>query len=511
MSASRSFVPAIATFIGVLLAFAVVSVLLSRSEERERNRLFESEAAAAFADIERQIGSHITVVEDLASFAEATWPGDIDEWRRYLDGRVTSGNGLAFTSTAGFVEVVPASEIDAVVARERQIEPDFSINEPVPLGPTQDRYVLMRTGLGDGSDVRGIEMSAALLLTDITLPGAGERLLLKGVDEAPAAVLSVLGIDPERLVDDEIYGTNVVFIKAVEAASGDKLLGWVVVPADLSLLLDGVVDRFEGDLSVRIRVPDAPIEGDLGRYEGAGSLALEDADFQSVDEVTVGGWSWSIDLWSNGSSEGVGRAWLTFGFGFVFAVLMAAFVENRRRHGQRLVDTRIELTLQRQLAETDHLTGLRNRQGLAALRQHWEDSQTNRGRGAILFIDLDGFKAINDEQGHAVGDDVLVAVARAIRSVARSNDLLVRTGGDEFVMVCPGMVDSTVAEERIRDIRRALGSGDAPIPVEASVGWSIADHTLAGEFDELIASADAAMYRDKQSRRSGRDHQSSDR
>lgn len=506
-STIRSLSPAILTFCGVALAFVVVAILLGQREASEQRVLFDTEASEAFASIEDEIQSHITVIDDLTAFIDATWPGDIEEWRRYISGRVNAGNDLAFTSTAGFIELVPASELDAVIARERVVDPDFSINEPLPLGPTADRYVLTRSGLGDGLEVRGLEMSAALLLTNVSLPAPGDRLLVQGVDEAPDAVVSALGIEPRELADNNIYGTNIVFVNVVAHEGSGDPIGWVVIPADLGLLLEAVVETLKGDLSIRISVPDAPVRGDVGRYEGAGALAFEDARYQSTGNVTVGGWLWTVDMWSDSGSGAVGAARLTLTFGLAFAALLAAVVENRRRHGRRLLDTRLELSMQRTLAETDHLTGLPNRQGLAALRDQWSenDMQLQQHRGTVLFIDLDGFKAINDELGHAVGDQVLVRVAECIRSVTRQEDVVVRTGGDEFVMVCPGLVDRSVIQSKVDDLGRAFGSDDAPVAVEASVGWAVAERSLADELDDLIAAADEAMYRNKEARRSTSD------
>lgn len=500
----RSLWPAIATFGAVALIAVGLAVLVNQRNEDVQDQLFERDASAAFADIEREIESHLTVVEDVSSFADATWPGDIHEWRRYLEGRVTGGTHLGFTSTAGLVELIAADDLDAVIERERQADPSFVISEPIPLAPDQDRYVLMRTGFGDGVDTRGLELTSAVELLDLELPQPGGRMLVQSIEEAPSLVLSVLGVDAEPLQDNDIHGTNVLFVNPV-GDSGSSLRGWVVIPADLSFMLTNAVESLEGDLSIAIRVPGASIDGDLGRYDGAGALPFADARFQSEQLVEFGGWSWTVQLWSDGAHDGTNGGQLTLGFGLVLAALAALLVENRRRHRDHLVEARIELSLQRTLAETDHLTGLLNRQGLAELRHRWSEQgdAAQRGRGVVFFVDLDGFKAINDEHGHAVGDEVLVEVARMLRSVARQNDVAVRRGGDEFVIVCPGLVNHAVIDERVMEFSEAIAAITQPVSVDASVGWSLAHRSLADELDELVIDADAAMYRNKSERHSG--------
>jgi diguanylate cyclase (GGDEF)-like protein len=124
---------------------------------------------------------------------------------------------------------------------------------------------------------------------------------------------------------------------------------------------------------------------------------------------------------------------------------------------------------------------------------------TTRRPIAVMFIDLDGFKEINDNFGHSVGDEVLSAVAARLRVQVRKLDLAARLGGDEFGMLLDGMRHksdaSVVADRIIETLRRPIPLGDALITIGASVGVAVVDDPAeAPAPEELMRRADMAMY-----------------
>ena len=157
-------------------------------------------------------------------------------------------------------------------------------------------------------------------------------------------------------------------------------------------------------------------------------------------------------------------------------------------------------------AATDALTGLSNRAAFSrTLDQAVAHADRHAAGFALAFIDLDGFKAINDTYGHAAGDEVLVAVASRARGVARSSDHICRLGGDEFVI----LFDSVVAEEHAkRAAARYAAAIEEPIllstGMEVRVGVSLglalcpADGKTASE---LVQVADQRMYASKAERK----------
>jgi diguanylate cyclase (GGDEF)-like protein len=151
----------------------------------------------------------------------------------------------------------------------------------------------------------------------------------------------------------------------------------------------------------------------------------------------------------------------------------------------------------RELAESDMLTGLANRRTLMpALRA------THAQGAAILFFDLDDFKAINDKYGHQMGDACLKRFASILRAHFRPGDTLIRYAGDEFIVVAPAVRPESMSA-RIAAARAQLGeAGDGTPPIGFSVGLSFLD--IDGDIEAAVAAADSAMYvQKKRQRRTG--------
>jgi diguanylate cyclase (GGDEF)-like protein len=158
-----------------------------------------------------------------------------------------------------------------------------------------------------------------------------------------------------------------------------------------------------------------------------------------------------------------------------------------------------------QAATRDSLTGLPNRALFSeALTRAFARQDRSISQPSLLFIDLDGFKRVNDVHGHAAGDEVLRTVAERLLGSVRATDLVARLGGDEFVVLVEEANDGTDGlEELAARVREALGhpltlSDGSILPVGGSVGIA----RTSGPDDspeEMLARADAAMYVDKAS------------
>ncbi|MDM4767035.1 sensor domain-containing diguanylate cyclase [Pelomonas sp. SE-A7] len=155
------------------------------------------------------------------------------------------------------------------------------------------------------------------------------------------------------------------------------------------------------------------------------------------------------------------------------------------------------------LATVDELTGLSNRRGFEALSRHALGLCRRLGRpGVLLFFDLDGFKSINDERGHAEGDRALQAFARILRSTFRESDVVARLGGDEFAVLLTNATPQD-CDRALQRLTTAIYEHNAvaAYPLRYSVGRADFDPARHPDAATLLAEADQLMYRHKQSRR----------
>jgi diguanylate cyclase (GGDEF)-like protein len=180
------------------------------------------------------------------------------------------------------------------------------------------------------------------------------------------------------------------------------------------------------------------------------------------------------------------------------AALGTVIFAARRRAVLGLVVARRDMT---HLALTDALTGLANRRGLeqaAALTMACHPGVSLQ----LVYMDLDGFKQVNDRLGHAEGDRALVAVSGILRSTFRAADIVGRVGGDEFlVLVAPGS-DAEVAARRLQEHLAAWRDDAARYQLRASVGTAVVHGASLEAFWTAVEGADRRMYADKVARRS---------
>ena len=210
---------------------------------------------------------------------------------------------------------------------------------------------------------------------------------------------------------------------------------------------------------------------------------------------------------------GVSQPWLAsligvssfalLGLAVVVSVLDRRMQERTAVLNDSLHRANEELTY---LALHDPLTRLPNRALLEdRLEQAIEKGQRNRTRFALMFVDLDGFKAINDAYGHPIGDRLLVQMAHGIRDVVRAEDTVARLGGDEFIVLMELNEPedaATVAEKLLAQAALPLETAQGPIRIGASIGIALYPED-ATHARELMANADAAMYTAKEHGRNG--------
>jgi diguanylate cyclase (GGDEF)-like protein len=190
---------------------------------------------------------------------------------------------------------------------------------------------------------------------------------------------------------------------------------------------------------------------------------------------------------------------------FALVQLRTVVLRQRQRELERLVARRTaELSLSRQQLETfayvDGLTGLPNRRAFDEAFRRLVQTKGERPAAALLLVDLDGFKQVNDTHGHAVGDEVLVIAAGRLRAALRDNDIVARLGGDEFAVLLRSAADQggcdLVCERIVESIAEEMSVRGMLLHVGVSLG-AVRFPPYGGVQDELYRCADKALYEAK--------------
>ncbi|MEA5050006.1 MAG: GGDEF domain-containing protein [Oscillospiraceae bacterium] len=152
----------------------------------------------------------------------------------------------------------------------------------------------------------------------------------------------------------------------------------------------------------------------------------------------------------------------------------------------------------RRKAEHDRLTGVYNRGGDERIKMLLE----NGVPGALLIIDVDDFKGINDAYGHGAGDEALVLLTKAVRREFRTTDVVMRLGGDEFLVYAAGMTDREMCRKKLSDLMQDICSIRVPceggiVPLSASIGCVMIGPDAQTEYAQAYKQADACLYRAK--------------
>jgi diguanylate cyclase (GGDEF)-like protein len=384
----------------------------------------------------------------------------------------------ALHSTA-FIERVPASRrraferergkpiVEKVGARLRRARPRaeyfpvaFSLTEggdsaPVgyDLGPDPVRGPFLRQARDRGTQVA---TSPVLLLTG----GLGINVYRPVYrDGAPTATVA----ERRRALVGFSAGAFRIRDLASAAASG-------LAPAD----------------QVQLRVGHGSVVGDRGRLEDPARATIQIADR-----------TWLLVI-RDPNRPDIGLPLLLGGVGISLALLLGALVLvwSRNEHMQEL----------EREARQDSLTGLKNRRSFEEeLRREMARSRRLGTTGAMLMLDLDHFKRVNDTQGHPAGDDLIREIAHLLSLRVRETDVLARLGGDEFAIVLPstGVAEAQLVAAAIVEAIREHSSQHDEGLITASIGIAMFGDDPRISFASIVSEADTAMYAAKDGGRDG--------
>jgi diguanylate cyclase len=289
----------------------------------------------------------------------------------------------------------------------------------------------------------------------------------------------------------------------------DHLIGWVSVSFRMRDFMASLYGTHPSGLALAIYDDITPSDAALmyrnaeaaGQHPPAGHGGLSANEY-----MVVAGHTWTLTLATQAEFEdrfgrdyGVVIAVTGIGLGLSMSLLAWFMITGRARALQLAAEMTEEL---RQMAQHDSLTGLPNR-ALFSDRVQRELAYARRhdGRFAMIFLDLDRFKPINDNYGHAVGDLLLQQVAGRLQDALRASDTVGRIGGDEFVVLMGDLAGPGAAlalAEKIRqEVRRPYSIDGRELTISCSLGVAIYPDDGSTEV-VLCGRADAAMYRAKE-------------
>jgi diguanylate cyclase (GGDEF)-like protein len=293
---------------------------------------------------------------------------------------------------------------------------------------------------------------------------------------------------------------------ATTSAGARHLRGWIIMGVHGGEFLNETL-RNQSRGAIQVRLADPGGVGTVIAQVTAGTRMTDRSLYRSR-LLLVGQHTWDLDLWPTDSLLSANDRWggtLTMIGGLFITILLATLVGLLAGGRSRAMAERDEYVLELQkdklelerLAFHDHLTGLANR-GLfydrvgQALKSHTRTGESF----AVFFIDLDGFKQVNDELGHRAGDMVLCEVADRLRDCLRDSDTVARFGGDEFAVITErlaGPEDVHITAGRIvAAVQQPIDVGRQEALVTASVG--IALNRPGDSADDILREADVAMY-----------------
>ena len=408
----------------------------------------------SFDEVRIPLGQNLEELRRLVP--NATWSEIETSVRAYLSAIETEASLIADSDPGG-----------AAIVRETE-------TLPAATGLLSELQHLKATELANATDARreaqfllvGFRaFGVAVLCTLLLIYDNQRRKSMSQVRQQENQFRTLIQQSTDVVLVADINGTITYVTPAAESAFGDKGGALIGTPLEQYVAIE---DRTRvSDLIVQSIVAEGrPIKRELRFEFGDGSV-------RTMESVAV-------DLIDNQAIKGV--------------VITAHDVTERKRLLESL----------HYQAHHDSLTGLPNRLLLAdRLDQAIKRADRNADPIAILFLDLNEFKLVNDQHGHAAGDELLAAAASKLRAAVRSGETVARIGGDEFVVVLE-QTDREQAEQTAERIRLQLQSivlRDEPRPVTASVGIAIRTDPLV-DVDQLLRQADAAMYQMKEKRTS---------
>ena len=472
-----------------LLGWHVILVSMQASA----SRAFEEQAARAENAIVERMRGYEQVMRGGAGLFAASVSVNRDEWHRYV---MASRVRESFPGLRGinFAPRVAANDIAAHIAAVRREDfPNYSVR---PEGAREEYYPLVwpepldtrgRAGMGLDLYAEPVRRAAMQRARDSGKPTISGKLMLVG-DDGKAA--------PGFVYFFPVYGrdSRVGTVEERRRAT----IGFIFCAFRFPEMMDGLIGKERDILDVEIYDGNVPSEEAL-IYDDDGirrafGKSSRDVPWQQR-ELTFGGHSWTAYFEATAnfmkSVDSTAPRWLLL-VGFIMSIVITALI-------WRLL-TSEALALAASL--NDGLTGLYNRRFLeASLKREEDRALRNKYKVSIVQMDIDHFKKLNDEHGHAAGDEVLRCVGEVLRAATRGEDIVCRYGGEEFTLILPGATRAN-AESRAVTIGKHIRGLEVSMAGKPIPGITISGGVAVYPDDgpnllDVLRRADQALLRAK--------------
>ena len=502
--------------VGVLGAAVTASAWIAVSlwEDRIALARFNDVSGDYATALQHGLDHHVADIAKVRAFYDASDTVTAEEFAlftgRLLNDRAharrRNGGGLtSFMQIQWSPSVLGGQRTAFERAQQEGGRKDFSITRwslttrAVPRSPQAQYFpVLFANGFASDESLIGMDIMSdplrrntirrALVADDFA---AAQNVLLRGQDDHARGIFVALPV--YRVDASQGNGPPLRTLHGVLSATLET------VP-----FLDAIVDEAILPKTVDLYLFPANADGDaLPAYARTGSAkdqTARKADIQATPHraagLALGDARWDLLIRPNGHGPaGYYWAWLVvviIGFGFA-ALLVYMWVSLCHRLRLELANKRIL-----QLAQTDNLTNLANRRAFQKrLKMAFAASLRGAPPFAVLYLDIDNFKDVNDTLGHGMGDELLKAVVARLKQVVRDDDFVARFGGDEFAILASKIGDPTVAAGLASRVGEALAApvfiDGQKLSVTSSIGIALFSHDVASP-EAMMMQADLALY-----------------
>lgn len=474
-----------------LLVTAGTSILARNDGENARRKQFQGKSNEIVSKITAEVDRYKFILTSINSFfassgevTQPTFESFVNDLNLKFD--FPAAYGVVFAAN------VPAGDVQNFITAQRAQIPNFSIlPAPQPGQGTTPLLYIVPSGpaVPIGFDAANVPFFAGILkgATTSNEPSISPRIDLTSFGSRQNGFVVTVPI---------LNGS----IPGLASAPGQNL-GWGAVPALGRDFLGAILGPDESGMEVQLYDEQVSTENLIASWPVTEASVNKEEATQTIEtRLPIGSRDWILRvraLPSFGTNTKNSAPTYVGIVGSAISLLLFFLVWTL---GQMLVRKRVETKLAHD-ATHDSLTGLPTRElFLDRVSQALARMRRQPGTAVIMFLDLDGFKVVNDSLGHDTGDFLLISISERIQSAVREYDTVARFGGDEFVILLENVLNPQAAEETaeriISAIRAPLAVEDGEVSVSSSVGVVFAN-SPDDEPEELITYADTAMYQAK--------------